>query len=103
MFAGVDDVLEIGSGSGRHAVWFSAALPHLAWRTSEMMLEEDIVMPSNDRTLVWRKAPDRTPVAASGRLRMYDPVAPAKRRRAQSLTGARSTAGRKPLHEPSRR
>ena len=223
VFAGVDDVLEIGSGSGQHAVWFAAALPHLAWRTSDlpcnhaginawideskldnverplvvdvgcrpwplesaggafsantahimhwpevvamfdgvvellsagarfvlygpfardgshtgasnaafdrslraqdpgmglrdlrdleriaaagaMMLEEDIAMPSNNRTLVWRKAPGRTRVAVSGRLRMYDPVArPAKRRRAQSSTGARSSTVRKPLHEPSRR
>ena len=33
---GVDDVLEIGSGTGQHAVWFAAALPHLVWRTSDL-------------------------------------------------------------------
>lgn len=29
------DVLEIGSGTGQHAVYFAAALPHLNWQTSE--------------------------------------------------------------------
>lgn len=28
-------VLEIGSGTGQHAVWFAAALPALVWQTSE--------------------------------------------------------------------
>jgi len=33
-------VLEIGSGTGQHAVYFAAALPHLTWQTSE--LEENL-------------------------------------------------------------
>jgi SAM-dependent methyltransferase len=28
-------VLEIGSGTGQHAVYFGAALPHLVWQTSD--------------------------------------------------------------------
>jgi cyclopropane fatty-acyl-phospholipid synthase-like methyltransferase len=29
-------VLEIGSGTGQHAVYFAAALPHLRWQTSDL-------------------------------------------------------------------
>lgn len=29
------DVLEIGSGTGQHAVYFAADLPHLTWHTSD--------------------------------------------------------------------
>ncbi|MGB0133013.1 DUF938 domain-containing protein [Dokdonella sp.] len=35
VFADRRRVLEIGSGTGQHAVYFAAALPHLAWQTSE--------------------------------------------------------------------
>lgn len=34
-FSARRDVLEIGSGTGQHAVFFAAALPHLCWQTSE--------------------------------------------------------------------
>jgi SAM-dependent methyltransferase len=33
--AGAVDVLEIGSGTGQHAVYFAAHLPHLRWQASE--------------------------------------------------------------------
>ena len=34
-FADRRRVLEIGSGTGQHAVYFAAALPHLTWQASE--------------------------------------------------------------------
>jgi hypothetical protein len=35
-FADRRHVLEIGSGTGQHAVYFVAALPHLTWQTSDV-------------------------------------------------------------------
>lgn len=36
-FAHVSQVLEIGSGTGQHAVFFAAALPHVIWHTSDVV------------------------------------------------------------------
>lgn len=35
LFAPLERVLEIGSGTGQHAVYFGAAMPHLTWYTSD--------------------------------------------------------------------
>ena len=35
-FAGTHKVLEIGSGTGQHAVYFGRHLPHLVWQTSDL-------------------------------------------------------------------
>src|SRR3546814_6133567 len=40
-FADRRHVLEIGSGTGQHAVHFGAALPHLQWQTSECREHHD--------------------------------------------------------------
>lgn len=39
-FADRRRVLEIGSGTGQHAVYFAAAMPHVTWQTSDV--EENI-------------------------------------------------------------
>jgi len=36
LFADRRHVLEIGSGTGQHAVYFGAALPHLIWQTADV-------------------------------------------------------------------
>ncbi|MCP3869568.1 MAG: DUF938 domain-containing protein [Gammaproteobacteria bacterium] len=36
LFAECSSVLEIGSGTGQHAVYFAARLPHLLWYTSDL-------------------------------------------------------------------
>jgi len=35
LFADVGTVFEIGSGTGQHAVFFAAEMPHLRWQTSD--------------------------------------------------------------------
>ncbi len=35
VFSNVTSVLEIGSGTGQHAIYFSQKMPHLIWRTSD--------------------------------------------------------------------
>lgn len=40
IFSGGKSVLEIGSGTGQHAVYFAGKMPHLSWQCSD--LEENI-------------------------------------------------------------
>jgi cyclopropane fatty-acyl-phospholipid synthase-like methyltransferase len=37
LFKQVKQVLEIGSGSGQHAVYFAKKMPHLIWHTSDLI------------------------------------------------------------------
>jgi cyclopropane fatty-acyl-phospholipid synthase-like methyltransferase len=37
LLADKNAVLEIGSGTGQHAVWFAKHLPHLIWQTSDVL------------------------------------------------------------------
>ncbi len=36
VFASACEVLEVGSGTGQHAVYFAARLPHLTWHASDL-------------------------------------------------------------------
>ncbi|WP_371192747.1 DUF938 domain-containing protein [Glaciecola sp. SC05] len=36
-FANINVVLEIGSGTGQHAVYFAKHLPHLSWQTADQL------------------------------------------------------------------
>ena len=36
LFSGCREVLEIGSGTGQHAVYFAQQLPHLVWHSSDL-------------------------------------------------------------------
>ena len=36
IFSDIDEVLEIGSGTGQHAVYFGQNLPHVTWQTSDL-------------------------------------------------------------------
>ena len=40
-FRGRDSILEIGSGTGQHAVHFAAELPDLVWQTSDVLENHD--------------------------------------------------------------
>lgn len=59
-FAGARRVLEIGSGTGEHALHFAAALSHLTWQTSDL--------PENHAGI-------RAWIAASGRGNVLPPLA----------------------------
>jgi cyclopropane fatty-acyl-phospholipid synthase-like methyltransferase len=37
------DVLEIGTGTGQHAVFFSQEMPHLSWQTSDLPENHDAI------------------------------------------------------------
>ena len=74
VFADADDVLEIGSGTGQHAVWFAAGLPHLIWRTSDLPCEhaginawiDDAGLANVERPLALDVARRPWPLASAG-------------------------------------
>ncbi|MFT3930354.1 MAG: DUF938 domain-containing protein [Spongiibacteraceae bacterium] len=41
LFSEVNEVLEIGSGTGQHAVYFGKAMPHLRWQCSDRIENHD--------------------------------------------------------------
>lgn len=59
-FRDVESVLEIGSGTGQHAVFFARALPHLTWQSSDREVNHDGIK-------AW--------IAAAGRENVLHPLA----------------------------
>ncbi len=45
VFAGSERVLEIGSGTGQHAVHFAGHLPHLLWQPTELAQHLPVTLP----------------------------------------------------------
>lgn len=43
-FSGVSEVLEIGSGTGQHSVYFAEHLPHLRWQTSDLAIHHQGIL-----------------------------------------------------------
>ena len=43
IFSNTHNVLEIGSGTGQHAVFFSSNLPHLVWHASDLPCNHDTI------------------------------------------------------------
>ncbi len=62
-------VLEIGSGTGQHAVFFAAELPHLCWQTSDLAANHPGIQ-------AWIRASGRANVLAPCVLDMDAPVWP---------------------------
>src|SRR5512147_1590265 len=73
-FADRRRVLEIGSGTGQHAVAFAAALPHLAWQTSDrgenlpgiQIWLDEAALPNTPAPLLFDIATQRTPTPRDG-------------------------------------
>jgi cyclopropane fatty-acyl-phospholipid synthase-like methyltransferase len=71
-FADRRSVLEIGSGTGQHAVYFAAALPHLVWQASDRIEN----LPGIRLWLAERALPNTPPPLT---LEVNQPVWPASR------------------------
>lgn len=72
-FADRRRVLEIGSGTGQHAVYFGAALPHLAWQTSDRRDQHEGIRAWLDEAALPNVLPPLTlDVAADGNWPAHD-------------------------------
>ena len=73
-FADRKRVLEIGSGTGQHAVAFAAALPHLVWQTSDreenlpgiQMWLDEAALPNTPAPLEFDVATRQAPASREG-------------------------------------
>jgi len=39
-FIATKEVVEIGSGTGQHAVYFAQNMPHISWKTSDLLVNQ---------------------------------------------------------------
>src|SRR5256885_12618242 len=60
LFRSSHSVLEVGSGTGQHAVHFAAHLPHLTWQPSEL---DEQLAPLAERIRLEGTANLRAPIA----------------------------------------
>ena len=73
-FSGRRRVLEIGSGTGQHAVHFAAALPHVVWQASDrrenlpgvQMWLDEAALPNTPAPLLFDIATQRAPTSRDG-------------------------------------
>ena len=49
-FSGTKNVLEIGSGTGQHAVFFAENLPHLCWQPSDLLINHPSINYRKERS-----------------------------------------------------
>jgi SAM-dependent methyltransferase len=49
-FANARQILEVGSGTGQHAVYFGQQLPHLSWQTSDLVANHSSINAWRDAT-----------------------------------------------------
>ena len=71
VFADTDTVLEIGSGTGQHAVYFAKHLPHLVWQASDVvenlagirMWLDEAALPNVLSPMMLDAADERWPIA----------------------------------------
>jgi SAM-dependent methyltransferase len=75
LFRGRQRVLEIGSGTGQHAVHFAAAMPHLIWQTSDLVENHPgICAWLEEAALVNTREPISLDVSSDWPLTTYDGV-----------------------------
>src|SRR5258705_7760913 len=73
-FADRRRVLEIGSGTGQHAVHFAVAMPHLVWQASDrnenlpgiQMWLDEAALPNTPAPLLFDIATQRAPMPRDG-------------------------------------
>ncbi|WP_019674175.1 DUF938 domain-containing protein [Psychrobacter lutiphocae] len=80
--SGCHSVLEVGSGTGQHSVYFAPRLPHLQWQTSDVIANHRVIEAWHDRhpaanlhkPLVFDLNSDNLPIIKTDSQGSYDAV-----------------------------